>query len=65
VVAQELPTEEAGAPQPLSDAEQEELEELLTGGFNTWNRRDFQAYCRACEKFGRHDVEAGAYTRSL
>ena len=59
-VPRELGPEEPGAPQPLSDKERVEYETLLNGGFNNWNRRDFQAYCRACEKFGRDDPEGMA-----
>ena len=57
---QDLPPEEPTAPQPLSEAERAEYEKLLDGGFSNWNRRDFQAYCRACEKFGRADPEGMA-----
>jgi SWI/SNF-related matrix-associated actin-dependent regulator of chromatin subfamily A member 5 len=59
-VPRELGAEEPGAPQPHSEAEREEYEGLLAGGFSNWNRRDFQAYCRACEKFGRADPEGMA-----
>ena len=59
-VPQDLPPEEPTAPQPLSEAERAEYEKLLDGGFSNWNRRDFQAYCRACEKFGRADPEGMA-----
>lgn len=37
-------------PQPLSEEEVAEKEELLGSGFSTWNRRDFSAFTRACEK---------------
>ena len=59
-IPQELPAEKPTDPQPLTDAERAEYEEKLAGGFSNWNRRDFQAYCRACEKFGRHDPEGMA-----
>ena len=39
-------------PEPLTEEEAEEREELLKGGFSTWNRRDFNAFVRACEKVG-------------
>jgi SWI/SNF-related matrix-associated actin-dependent regulator of chromatin subfamily A member 5 len=37
-------------PQPLSEAETAEREALLASGFANWNRRDFAAFIRACEK---------------
>lgn len=37
-------------PEPLTEDELAEREELLKGGFSTWNRRDFNAFVRACEK---------------
>ncbi len=37
-------------PQPLSEEEIEEKEQLLSEGFSNWNRRDFNAFVRACEK---------------
>lgn len=37
-------------PQPLSEEEAAEKEELLGSGFSNWNRRDFSAFTRACEK---------------
>ena len=37
-------------PQPLTEQEVEEREELLKSGFSNWNRRDFSAFTRACEK---------------
>jgi len=37
-------------PQPLSEEEMEEKERLLAEGFSSWNRRDFNAFVRACEK---------------
>ena len=39
-------------PQPLSEEELAEKEELLGSGFSNWNRRDFSAFTRACEKVG-------------
>lgn len=37
-------------PQPLNEEEIEEKEQLLSEGFSNWNRRDFNAFVRACEK---------------
>ncbi|CAL8460870.1 g401 [Coccomyxa elongata] len=43
-------------PQPLSEEEIEEKEQLLSEGFSNWNRRDFNAFVRACEKYGRNSL---------
>lgn len=43
-------------PEPLTEDELAEREELLKGGFSTWNRRDFNAFVRACEKYGREQL---------
>lgn len=40
-------------PQPLTEEEQEEKERLLEDGFSNWSKRDFGAFVRACEKYGR------------
>mmetsp|Transcript_40687 Transcript_40687/g.90456 ORF Transcript_40687/g.90456 Transcript_40687/m.90456 type:complete len:1088 (-) Transcript_40687:511-3774(-) len=40
-------------PQPLSEEELAEKDRLLEDGFNNWSRRDFNAFVRACEKYGR------------
>ncbi len=45
------PTDED--PAPLSEEEVAEKEKLLDTGFSNWNRRDFSAFVRACEKYGR------------
>ncbi len=37
----------------LSDEEAKERQQLLDEGFGEWNRRHFQEYIRACERFGR------------
>ncbi|KAK9812302.1 hypothetical protein WJX73_000685 [Symbiochloris irregularis] len=47
----------ADDPVPLTEAEVEEREELLKSGFSNWNRRDFNAFVRACEKYGRQALE--------
>ncbi|KAL7178088.1 hypothetical protein ACSBR2_031275 [Camellia fascicularis] len=41
---------------PLTAEEQEEKERLLEEGFSTWSRRDFNTFIRACEKYGRNDI---------
>ncbi|XP_073136820.1 probable chromatin-remodeling complex ATPase chain [Henckelia pumila] len=42
--------------EPLTSEEQEEKERLLEEGFSSWSRRDFNAFIRACEKYGRNDI---------
>jgi SWI/SNF-related matrix-associated actin-dependent regulator of chromatin subfamily A member 5 len=44
-------------PQPLSEEEVAEREALLSSGFANWNRRDFGAFIRACEKVRRRGRE--------
>jgi SWI/SNF-related matrix-associated actin-dependent regulator of chromatin subfamily A member 5 len=41
-------------PQPLTEEEIAERDTLLQQGFSNWMRRDFNAFVRACEKYGRH-----------
>ncbi|KAI4371406.1 hypothetical protein MLD38_019647 [Melastoma candidum] len=48
-------TEEIG--DPLTAEELEEKEWLLEEGFSSWSRRDFNAFIRACEKYGRNDIK--------
>ncbi|XP_078168036.1 putative chromatin-remodeling complex ATPase chain [Carex rostrata] len=43
---------------PLTTEEQEEKEQLLEEGFSNWTRRDFNAFIRACEKYGRNDIKS-------
>ncbi|KAM7463046.1 hypothetical protein LguiA_031167 [Lonicera macranthoides] len=43
---------------PLTAEEQEEKEQLLEEGFSTWTRRDFNTFIRACEKYGRNDIQS-------
>jgi len=33
-------------------------EEMLTQGFTNWSKRDFNAFIRGSEKFGRGDLKA-------
>ncbi|XP_024388673.1 probable chromatin-remodeling complex ATPase chain [Physcomitrium patens] len=42
----------------LTEKEQEEKEQLLSDGFQNWSRRDFVAFVRACEKYGRYDLKS-------
>ncbi|CAK0743308.1 hypothetical protein CVIRNUC_001460 [Coccomyxa viridis] len=50
-------------PQPLSEEEIAEKERLMTEGYSNWNRRDFNAFVRACEKYGRDSL--GEITREV
>ncbi|XP_038991665.1 ISWI chromatin-remodeling complex ATPase CHR17-like [Hibiscus syriacus] len=43
---------------PLTAEELEEKERLLEEGFSSWSRRDFNAFIRACEKYGRNDMKS-------
>ena len=43
-------------PPELTEAELGEREELLRQGFSNWTRKDFNAFVRGCELFGRHDL---------
>lgn len=51
-------------PQPLSEDEIAEKERLMTEGYSNWNRRDFNAFVRACEKVRAPIVQAGLSPRS-
>ncbi|KAG4381211.1 hypothetical protein GLYMA_15G097000v4 [Glycine max] len=45
----------------VDEPEAEELEEkerLLEEGFSSWSRRDFNTFIRACEKYGRNDIQS-------
>ncbi|KAG2445911.1 hypothetical protein HXX76_000514 [Chlamydomonas incerta] len=43
-------------PTPLTEEELEEREKLLEEGFKEWTKRDFNAFVRACEKYGRENI---------
>ncbi|KAL0994230.1 hypothetical protein UPYG_G00119550 [Umbra pygmaea] len=43
--------------EPLSPEETEEREKLLTQGFTSWNKRDFNQFIKANEKYGRDDID--------
>uniref|UniRef100_A0A8C5QJK1 SNF2 related chromatin remodeling ATPase 1 n=1 Tax=Leptobrachium leishanense TaxID=445787 RepID=A0A8C5QJK1_9ANUR len=43
--------------EPLSATETEEKEKLLTQGFTNWNKRDFNQFIKANEKYGRDDID--------
>lgn len=40
----------------LTEEEQQEKERLLTLGFNSWSKRDFQQFIKANEKHGRNEI---------
>jgi SWI/SNF-related matrix-associated actin-dependent regulator of chromatin subfamily A member 5 len=42
----------------LTEEELDEKERLLKQGYNNWSRRDFTSFCKACEKYGRRDLES-------
>ncbi|XP_058459668.1 chromatin-remodeling complex ATPase chain Iswi [Malaya genurostris] len=42
---------------PLTEDEMIEKESLLTQGFTNWNKRDFNQFIKANEKYGRDDIE--------
>ncbi|XP_057416837.1 ISWI chromatin-remodeling complex ATPase CHR17-like [Lotus japonicus] len=42
----------------LTVEEVEEKERLLEEGFSSWSRKDFNAFIRACEKYGRNDIQS-------
>ena len=44
--------------QPLTEEEQAERDSLLTQGFGTWAKKDFIAFLKACEKFGRDSLDS-------
>lgn len=41
----------------LSEEEVQEKEELLKQGFSNWNKRDFNQFIKANEKYGRDDID--------
>ena len=43
---------------PLTRAEETRKAKLMGEGFPEWNRRDFQAFIRGCEKHGRDNLQA-------
>ncbi|XP_029463739.1 probable global transcription activator SNF2L1 isoform X1 [Rhinatrema bivittatum] len=43
--------------EPLNPEETEEKEKLLTQGFTNWNKRDFNQFIKANEKYGRDDID--------
>jgi SWI/SNF-related matrix-associated actin-dependent regulator of chromatin subfamily A member 5 len=56
VIAKELAPSEDD-PQPLTEDEIAERDQLLKQGFSNWSKRDFQAFVRACARWGRRDLD--------
>lgn len=44
--------------EPLNEDELTEKESLLTHGFTSWTKRDFNQFIKANEKYGRDDIES-------
>lgn len=42
--------------QPLTEAELRERDQLLTQGFHDWSKRDFAAFLKAADRYGRDDL---------
>ncbi|XP_057313137.1 SWI/SNF-related matrix-associated actin-dependent regulator of chromatin subfamily A member 5-like [Hydractinia symbiolongicarpus] len=42
---------------PLTEEEAKEKDELLGQGFTSWNKRDFNQFIKACEKYGRDEID--------
>jgi len=42
----------------LTEEEVQEKEELLKQGFSNWNKRDFNQFIKANEKYGRDDIDS-------
>lgn len=53
---QKLEQEEIENSRPLTEEEKELKEELLTQGFNNWNRKDFIHFILVCTKYGRNAI---------
>lgn len=43
--------------EPVTEEEMEERDNLLTQGFLSWSKRDFNQFIKANEKYGRDDIE--------
>eukprot|EP00127_Corallochytrium_limacisporum_P006544 Clim_evm16s230 gene=Clim_evmTU16s230 len=50
--------EEIDNAEPLTEEEQAEKDKLLEEGFSEWQKRDFNQYIKACERYGRNDIES-------
>ncbi|CAH3039125.1 unnamed protein product, partial [Porites lobata] len=43
--------------EPLNEEEVTEKEQLLQEGFTNWSKREFNQFIKACEKYGRDDLD--------
>ncbi|XP_001632824.2 SWI/SNF-related matrix-associated actin-dependent regulator of chromatin subfamily A member 5 [Nematostella vectensis] len=43
--------------EPLTEEEQSEKDQLLQEGFTNWSKREFNQFIKACEKYGRDDMD--------
>ncbi|KAM7446810.1 SWI/SNF-related matrix-associated actin-dependent regulator of chromatin subfamily A member 5 [Porites harrisoni] len=43
--------------EPLNEEEVTEKEQLLQEGFTNWSKREFNQFIKACEKYGREDLD--------
>ena len=41
----------------MTEAEEAEKESLLTQGFDSWNKKHYQAFIRGCEQYGKTNWE--------
>jgi superfamily II DNA/RNA helicase len=42
--------------QPLTEEESTEMEKLLQQGFSGWTKKDFSAFIKGCERYGRDNI---------
>jgi len=47
---------ESDAPPAITPEEVQEKQKLLSMGFSDWSKKDFAAFVRGCEKYGRSDL---------
>uniref|UniRef100_F7FAD4 SWI/SNF related, matrix associated, actin dependent regulator of chromatin, subfamily a, member 1 n=1 Tax=Monodelphis domestica TaxID=13616 RepID=F7FAD4_MONDO len=57
VQAQKEEQQKIDEAEPHTAEETEEKEKLLTQGFTNWNKRDFNQFIKANEKYGRDDID--------
>ncbi|KAM0747938.1 hypothetical protein T439DRAFT_305108 [Meredithblackwellia eburnea MCA 4105] len=43
--------------EPLTEEERAEKDQLAQEGFQSWTKRDYQAFIRGCEAYGKYDIE--------
>ena len=46
------------AAEPLTEEQEEMKQYFLEEGFKNWNKKDFQQFVKATEKYGRKDVDS-------